>query len=121
MTQEDLLQIMKEHPTLRALGFGVEDDVFKLENYLNACNAACEWLSLVQRTKSINRRVRTSYQLKHAAQRWYEAKYERPCYIPDGAFIAAAIHMGFEMLRKRGDPSVYLNISAKSKIDGKYI
>ena len=90
MILEDLKQVMNDHPTLTASGFGVDEDPNELLQFLDACNAACEWLSLVLRTKVPNRKVGGSYRLKHVVERWYEKKYQKSCYIPDGGFIAAA-------------------------------
>jgi hypothetical protein len=42
-------------------------------------------------------------------------------YIPEGALVAAALHLGFTLKPKEGTTSVYLNISNKTKIDGTWI
>jgi hypothetical protein len=112
---------MKEHPDLTASGFGVDEDPNDLLQFIDACNASCEWLSLVQRTKMPNRKIGGSYRLKHVVERWYEKKYGKPQYVPDGAFIAAAYHLGFISIPKHGSPSVFFNISSRTKIDGSYI
>ncbi len=121
MTTEDLKNIMNTHPTLTASGFGVDEDPNELLKFIDACNASCEWLSLVLRTQLPNRKVGGSYRLKHVVERWYERTHGHPRYIPDGAFIAAAYHMGFISEPKQGSPSVFLNISCKTKIDGQYL
>ena len=121
MNTEDLMNIMKAHPTLTASGFGVDEDPNELLKFIDACNASCEWLSLVQRTQVPNRKVGGSYRLKHVVERWYEKMYNRMCYVPDGAFIAAAYFLGFVSEPKQGSPSVFLNISCKTKIDGQYL
>jgi hypothetical protein len=121
MTKEDLLEIMKKHPTLTATGMDYDEDPNELLEYMDACNASCDWLSLVKRTKKPNPNVGSSYRLKHIVERWHKKKYNKPCYTPNGAFIAAAYHLGFIIIPKPGTPNVYLNISTNTKIDGQYI
>ncbi|MBN1396850.1 MAG: hypothetical protein JXA06_02350 [Bacteroidetes bacterium] len=121
MTKDDLIEVMKKHPNLTATGMDCDEDPNELIEYLDACNAACEWLSLVKRTKKPNPKIGGSYRLKHKVERWYIKKYNKRCYTPNGAFIAAAYHLGFMIIPKPGTPNVYLNISTNTKIDGDYI
>lgn len=121
MEINDLMKVMTEHPTLTASGVGVDEDPNELLQFIDACNASCEWLQLVKRTTAPNRKVGGSYRLKHMVERWYEKEHGKSCYVPDGAFIAAAYHMGFVSEPKLGSPSVFLNISSKTKIDGRYL
>ncbi len=121
MLVDDLKKVMKEHPTLTASGVGVDEDPKELLQFIDACDASCEWLSLVQRTMMPNRKIGGSYRLKHVVERWHEKKYGKARYVPDGAFIAAAYHLGFVSAPKRGSPSVFLNISSRTKVDGSYI
>jgi hypothetical protein len=53
--------------------------------------AAAAWLSQVERTKSINPRIGTSYELKHIAEAWAGR------YISNGCFLMAAHRLGFRM------------------------
>ena len=121
MTVENLKQVMNEHPTLTASGLGVDEDPNELFDFIDACNMACEFLAMMKRTKVPNRKVGSSYRLKHVAERWYYKTFNRHCYIPDGAFIAAAYHLGFVSEPKPGCPSVFLNVSSRTMIDGTYL
>ena len=62
----------------------------------------------MDRTKGINRRLGSSYGLKHITEAWSES------YIPNGMFIAAAVHLGFMVERAESGPNAYLNVSTKS-------
>lgn len=53
----------------------------------------CAWLSRVGKSKTINKR-HSSYGLKHYVERRYT-----PHYCSNGAFIVAAIHLGFDWVR----------------------
>ena len=46
MLVDDLKKVMKEHPTLTASGVGVDEDPKELLQFIDACDASCEWLSL---------------------------------------------------------------------------
>jgi hypothetical protein len=115
MLLDDLKEVVKEHPTLTTSGFGVAEDRNELFNHLQECNISCDWLKLTQRCKRPNRKIGSTYGLKAKAERWSDT------YIPEGAFIAAAIHSGFLLAPKRGTTSTYLNISSKTKINGQWI
>jgi hypothetical protein len=115
MVLQDLKEVMKGYPTLRTSGFGVAENQNDLLDHLQECNISCDWFKLTQRCKRPNRKIGSTYGLKAKAERWSDT------YIPEGAFIAAAIHSGFELFPKRGTTSAFLNISSKSKINGQWI
>ncbi len=115
MDLADLKEVMKGHATLTTSGFGVDEDQNELLSHLQECNISCDWLKLTQRRKQPNRKIGSTYGLKAKAERWSKT------YIPEGAFIAAAIHSGFELAPKRGTTSAFLNISSKTKINGQWI
>jgi hypothetical protein len=122
MNIEDLKNIMIEHPTLGADGMNTKEIPNVLLKYLDACNASCEWLSLVTRTKKPNRNTHTSYGFKHVVESWYNKKYNTRRSVPNGAFIAAALHLGFLIQPKEtGSLYVYLNISSRTKIDYEHV
>ena len=68
-----------------------------------------EWLAQVEQTARINRR-RHSYDWKHVAERWHMCKRRGNYYIAEGMFIAAAVHLGFQIQRMPNTTSVWLNI-----------
>jgi hypothetical protein len=65
-----------------------------LDQRLPEIAAAADWIKLQQPTKVFNLR-RTSYSYKHAVEDWLTARGVG-MHIPNGAFIAAAIGLGFE-------------------------
>jgi hypothetical protein len=73
---------------------------------------AAEFLSKFGRRKSLNRK-RTSYGLKHDAER------ATGDYVANGMLIAAALAMGFSAERTHaGSPNAYFNISSKESSSG---
>ncbi|HYH64920.1 MAG TPA: hypothetical protein VD866_09525 [Urbifossiella sp.] len=73
----------------------------------DACEKSCRWLGTVVRVERINHR-RSTYGLKHIMQR------ETGEYVTNGAFIAAAIHMGFKWRVLPGEINVLLGVSERS-------
>ncbi|HVV74169.1 MAG TPA: hypothetical protein VHI52_22215 [Verrucomicrobiae bacterium] len=78
-----------------------------LRRDVDGCTRAAEWLSRWGRTESINSR-QSSYTYKH----W--AEDVTGGYLTNGALIAAAIHLGFQVKRDGLSPNVFLNISQRS-------
>jgi hypothetical protein len=75
------------------------------ENHLREEIAkADEWLRLCGRTQYVNKRVGTSYGLKHAVEHWYRSKYGGDGYLCNGCFLMAAHRLGFKM---KGKPALY--------------
>lgn len=69
--------------------------------------AACDFIAEAGITKTCRARTPTSYQWKHAAERWAGD------YIPNGIFIAAALHMGAPVRRCcDGSPNAYIGLHA---------
>lgn len=76
---------------------------------------AVNWLSCAKQTKHINRRIGSTSTLRSMAQYYYQrARPGQPSYILHGCFIAAALHLGFQLERIAGSTSraAYLNISS---------
>lgn len=98
----------------------VEKGQAELTSHLDECNRALRFLRLVDRRKSFNERVGTSYGLKHQAQFFLEhADVDPPedPYVSNGAFICAAVHAGFEVrLSPGGSPNVEFNMSSRSPV-----
>jgi hypothetical protein len=67
---------------------------------------AVEWLRHIPRRKTVNL---GSYGLKHQAERWGGD------YVSNGALIAAAIQLGFEVKRIPGTPNALINVAGRSK------
>lgn len=133
MSLADISAVMTRYPDLSNYGFGVprervktsadyESELKRMRSdpiALDQCNLACRFLQFVDKRKSINERVGTSYGLKHEAE-YYLArlvtKLPAGSYMSNGAFICAAIHMGFEFRRYDGRPNACFNMSSKSLV-----
>ncbi len=73
----------------------------------------CEWLQGCKPRKTINTSI-SSYRLKHMVEAWARKIDRDDSYVSNGAFIAAAIHMGFDWKPDFDSPNVRFNISGKS-------
>jgi len=102
MMQHDLDQVLKQHPTLTAFGFDMKEN---RQAKLSEFEASIEWLSQFDKTKTI-RRHSSSYGLKHVME-WASGTY-----VANGAFIAAAICLGFAF--EQHGPNAYFNISKRA-------
>ena len=109
-TQDQLDKVMQEYPRLTSNGFesskskDFERDREELNKDLAGFQAACVYLSRVNKTKSINMAV-SSYGYKHRVE---NMGYP---YLFNGTFIAAAIHMGFKIDTSMDTPNAAFNIS----------
>lgn len=98
----EIEQVLKEHPNLSAFGFGVGNPISPEE--VKIC---IDWLSsrsidLVRKT--INTKC-SSYTWKHIVERSTKK------YISNGAFICAALHLGFKMKRiDKISPNAWFNM-----------
>lgn len=74
---------------------------------------ACRWLKAQKKRKTINKK-KSSYKLKHIVEQWaYKECFDKG-YVSNGAFIAAAIYMGFNYeYVNMESPNVFINISQK--------
>lgn len=72
---------------------------------------AKNFLSHQQKRKTINL-DRTSYGLKHIAEKWKDPQFPDCSYISNGAFIVAAIGLGFET-KQVTNFNACINISSK--------
>ena len=112
MNQFEFLALLEKHPVLTAHGFGVswrgpKNDVptfnevrEDLANSFDAFQACVEWIGMHPDLK----RTRTSYGFKHDVEKWKSAQGVR-LYVPQGAFILAAIHKGYVIHRIRDSTS----------------
>jgi len=123
MTRADIEKVLEKEPLLTANGVGgsafsrhktrderlkefQEDQDWLLRSEV-MCSLCCEWLADKVKIKTINTR-HTSYRYKHMVE------HASNRYITNGAFIAAAIHLGFNYKKYRNSPNVTINISEKS-------
>jgi hypothetical protein len=83
---------LEKHPDLTCNGFEhPTDEGFeqrRADMPIDAFKRSVAWLSHVPKVKQGGA---SSYRLKHVAERWSDS------YIPNGAMIAAAVHMGFRL------------------------
>jgi hypothetical protein len=128
MTSNEFENIITANPSLTTHGFGVDEGTdqdfdnerTKLADCFNEVLVCEEFLSLCKRTVNPHKALGSTYHFKHAVER-YAQKQGRCLYIPEGALLVAALHLGFKMMPKEGTTSVYLNISKKTKIHDTWI
>jgi hypothetical protein len=119
MTREDIQAVIDMIPTLNAHGVGAFDAVKReyraayiaseqetLLRSAEECTKICEWLAQIEKTET-PRPHAGSYFLKHLAE-------EEIGYVTNGAFIAAAVHCGFDFEIEPNSPNPYFNMSKKS-------
>ena len=95
LTQESLNSVLKKH----------EASALRIHEV----REAARWLAKNRRRATINRKY-SSYQLKHFAEKTAEGGY-----ISNGALIAAAYYLGFDVEPDGGhSPNACLNISSKT-------
>ena len=125
--QRALRQVIREHPELCAEGLiqprhsaewrrwwqiDRTTERRELAREVKEFAMACDWLSRQPRRKTVNRGM-SSHGLKHVVEG------ESRCYLTNGAFIAAALALGFTVRpMHRGSLNAYLNI-ATAAFDGK--
>ncbi len=67
----------------------------RADGYEEQIERAHKWLILVDKIKSPNRRIGTSYGLKHRVERWHRRGNWNDCYVSNGCFLMAATRLGF--------------------------
>lgn len=82
-----------------------------LRSAIDQFDRAVEYLSTVKRRKSPYKGC-TSYTWKHRAERFHRDQRPGDPYVANGAFIAAAIHLGFAIEREFNSPNCFINISS---------
>ncbi|MYM65714.1 hypothetical protein GTP45_02560 [Pseudoduganella sp. FT55W] len=134
MSVDAIESIAKRNPSLTQYGLGLLSEErgeylgLTVEEYrqkehddllimLHECSRALAFVSMLEPQRTVNMlSTRTSYELKHVAEKVF--RYVTPgIYVPHGAFIVAALYKGF--LPQRCSPtslSVYFNISEQSPI-----
>jgi hypothetical protein len=130
-TNQDFLNAIAKEPYL--IDFGIrcsfhidrkktaaennEDFLYQRESFARSgyreFSVCCEWLHGCKERKTINPSF-SSYRLKHMVEAWVKKAGQDDYYVSNGAFIAAAIHMGFDWKADFDSPNVRFNISGKS-------
>lgn len=115
-------RILSERPNLSANGFWAEScqsrEGFVLDRmamlslgHLGQFERALAFLILCcGRRKTLNRKV-TSYGLKHSAERALRGLHLGNAYVSNGAFIVAAIALGFRVEHIVGTPNAWLDVN----------
>mgnify|MGYP003587786776 CR=1 FL=1 len=142
ITLADIERVMQQEPLLNYDGFGHLDSYseyfynryafqktkeeyiksFKdyresLRNALEECQRCCMYLQHLKKI-NVNRYSVSSYGKKHSVEKYHRAlnKFENT-YVSNGAFICAAIHMGFKVIRKPNhSPNAWIIASVQSDI-----
>lgn len=124
-TRDDLRKAFEVEPTLTDFGMGIYQqkrykpdeaackieadraDILTNDRFLRMFQVCCAWLSLCKTRKTTNRKVGTSYALKHRAERYFGE------YVTNGAFIAAVIHMGIPYKTFPNFPNIEVALSSR--------
>ena len=85
------------------------------EHQIDVCMA---WLEEFAKPKKSIKQGISSYSYKHVVEEWC-SRIGKPEYISNGAFIVAAIRLGYRAVRgiHANDPNAYFNIGANFKRD----
>ena len=90
-----------------------EDSDLYSDKFLDEVETCARWLEQQTKIKSINRK-HTSYGYKHSVERWVDSYSDVHQYISNGAVIAAAVGLGFDVKRQNpGSPNAAINISER--------
>lgn len=133
MTRGDIQAVLDKHLELTHFGIGLyrqytaefnvkkyratfEKERQSLLDAVDECNRACRYLAHMNKRKTINS-FSSSYGLKHRVEEFIERMGDETPYIANGAFICAAIHMGFNYKQgSYGSPNVFFNMSVRSPV-----
>ena len=112
ITQKDVDRVVAANPLLTAEGFEhgfkrTKPEYVPARISVKEMQGAVDWLEKADRIKSFNTTF-SSYSLKHMAEKTAKGKY-----VSNGAFIAAAYVLGFEVRRIKDGPNAHINISGR--------
>lgn len=117
---EIIQSVIQEIPELTADGCGVLEDrkaefeasqkLLFSESSEDAFWACCEYIQFLRPTKNISANYPTSYHWKTKAENWADF----PVYVPNGIFIAAAIHSGLQFKRIKESVNLLFNLNDRS-------
>lgn len=93
--------------------------LFKTE-YEEQIRLCMDFLRPLKHMKTMNKHS-TSYNFKHDVEYWYERMFNKHVYISNGAFIVAAIYMGFDWQVEFLSTDMFFNLSTNNieKVWGK--
>ena len=114
ITQSDVDRVLADNPLITAEGFEhgwkkTRPEYIPASVNIREMQGAVDWLRKADRRVSVNTTC-SSYGLKHIAEKTVASIP----YISNGAFIAAAYYLGFDVRRINGGPNAHINISNKS-------
>lgn len=114
ITQSDVDRVLADNPLITAEGFEhgwkkTRPEYIPASVNIREMQGAVDWLEKAGRRVSVNTTC-SSYGLKHIAEKTVASIP----YISNGAFIAAAYYLGFDVRRINGGPNAHINISNKS-------
>ena len=114
ITQSDVDRVLADNPLITAEGFEhgwkkTRPEYIPASVNIREMQGAVDWLEKAGRRVSVNTTC-SSYGLKHIAEKTVASIP----YISNGAFIAAAYYLGFDVRRINGSPNAHINISNKS-------
>lgn len=122
LTQQDLDEVLAANPQIQGNGlapFTVGDKPATLN--LEEVNLAIRWLDYHGRRTTINPKY-SSYGLKHHAENTVPAlRLGAVPYISNGAFIAAAVYLGYKVSRVRNTANARINIRFDKKEQAKLL
>jgi hypothetical protein len=81
-----------------------------LDDAIGEFERAVEFLEHRGQRATLNRQV-TSYTWKHSAEKFHRAAGADNDYVANGMMIAAAIHLGFKVVRDGYGPNAFLNVA----------
>ena len=111
ITKNELLTVIQKEPNLCDFGFRektnpkFQEDRADIADNLHQVQLCIDWLQGQKTNKILNRRIGSSYALKHKVERWAND------YVSNGAFIAACIFSGINYKRIEGTPNIWTNLS----------
>ncbi len=115
ISKTKIQKLLDQYPWLTAEGYGPAEgkdlvsEKAELLNEVEAFNHSIDWLSMQKKTKRFERRA-TSYYFKHRVERWLKDRGIENNHVPNGAFIAAALYLGFKWRRNENTHNVFLNL-----------
>ena len=142
ITFSDIERIVEQEPLLDYNGFGHSDSYHEsfykrytfqdskaeyLQNFkknreslkkaLDECQRCCMYLQHLKKIKAIRNNL-GSYTLKHSVEYYHrQLNHFDDAYVSNGAFICAALHMGFKVIRKNDiSPNAWICASIQSDI-----
>jgi hypothetical protein len=129
MTHNEFNDIIKYTPYVTAEGINImrfnpadfaaaRQHAYKLFDEANICE---QWLALTPKTKTIKKKIGSSFDLSVKFGQWYREDTGRTIIIPEGALLIAALHLDIDCKRIKWTTSFYMNISNRRKIGGRWL